>query len=353
MRADLEIFEASDGDVYLLGHDEDYVLEQPGPPERALFRALSRDPLSQAEMVHLLAGQGENLQACEAIEKLLASGLLSLYRQSDEVPLRPEVAQRYDRQLAYFALTHPGAEHAQQQRLAKATVVIVGVGGVGSWVAAALTCLGLGKLVLVDDDRVELSNLNRQVLFRPSDIGALKAVVAARALRAFNPAIEIESRAERIRRPADLARLLAGVSLVVAAADWPPYRIARWINHACVGAGVPHISAGQIPPYIRVGPLVIPGATACFECDERAARARSVFYDAIAGEREHSTALAPTLGPASALVGSMIGMEVLHYLTEICVPSTRGCAVTVDMRSWQIARREITRDEECPACGGL
>jgi hypothetical protein len=237
LRADLEVFEAPDGDVYLLGHEEDHVLERPGPSERALLLMLSDHPLSPSEMANVLEGQADQAQASEAVETLVASGLLNIYQQPTALPLRPEVAERYDRQLAYFALTQPGAEHAQQQRLAQTTVVVIGVGGLGSWAAAALACVGVGKLVLVDDDTVELSNLNRQVLFRPQDVGALKVEVAAAALRAFNPDLEIESRPEQIRGVNGVARLLGGASIVVATADWPPYRIARWINEACVRAG--------------------------------------------------------------------------------------------------------------------
>jgi molybdopterin-synthase adenylyltransferase len=353
LRADLEVFEAPDGDVYLLGQDEDHVLDQPGTSERALLRMLSDHSLSRTEMVQVLAGRADDAQASEAVENLLAAGLLNVYQQPRSVPLKQEVAERYDRQLAYFALTHPGAEHAHQQRLAQTTVVIVGVGGVGSWAAAALACVGVGKLVLVDDDRVELSNLNRQVLFRPQDIGALKVAVAAAALRAFNPDLEIEAHAQRVRGPLDVARFLREASVVVAAADCPPYRIARWINEACVRAGVPHISAGQIPPYIRIGPLVIPGETACVQCDERATGSQFAFYDEVVRQREQFPTVAPTLGPASAAVGSMIGMEILHHLTETCPPATRGCAVSIDMRSWQTATRQVARDKECPVCGDL
>jgi bacteriocin biosynthesis cyclodehydratase domain-containing protein len=216
-----------------------------------------------------------------------------------------------------------------------------------------LACLGVGKLVLIDDDRVELSNLNRQVLFRPQDLGALKVDVVAAALRSFNPELEVDANAERIGGPRDLARFLPGAAIVIATADWPPYQVNRWINEACVRARVPHLSAGQVPPYIRVGPMVIPGATGCVECDERAARARFVFYDDVAAQREQAATLAPTLGPASAMAGSMIGMEVLHYITQISRPMTAGRAITLDMRSWQTATRDITRDKGCPVCGDL
>ncbi len=351
LRADLELFEAPDGDLYLLGHEEDHVVAQPGAAERALLRTLSQAPLTRTEMLRRLAAQADQVTAADAVDALLDSELVTVCVQPGPALLPPTQAERYDRQLAYFTLTQPGAEHCRQQLLADATVIVIGVGGLGSWTAAALACVGVGRLTLVDDDRVELSNLNRQVLFCPGDVGKLKVEVAAAALRAFNPDLEIEARPERIRDPRSLGGLITNASLVVATADWPPYRISRWVNEACVDAGVPYISAGQVPPFIRVGPMVIPGVTACFECDERASRAGFAFYDTVVAQRERESTLAPTLGPASAMIGSMIGMEVLHHLTGSCRPATWGRAITVDMRSWQTSTRELERDEGCPVCG--
>lgn len=351
LRGDLELFEAPDGDLYLLGHDEDHVVGQPGAAERALLERLSKRPLTPTEMRRMLADDAETVAVNEAVSQLVDSGLLSVYERPCASRLRPDLAERYDRQLAYFSLACPGAEHMQQQLLGNAAIAIVGVGGLGSWTAAALACIGVGHLVLVDDDRVELSNLNRQILFCPSDVGSLKVDVAAAALRAFNPDLEVEVRPERVRNARSLSPLIANTDLVVATADWPPYQVGRWINEACVRAGVPYISAGQVPPYIRIGPMVIPGVTGCLECDERAAREHFGYYDAVVAQREEGTVLAPTLGPASAMVGSMLGMEILHQLTGNSTPASRGCAVTVDLRSWETSTRVLERDHECPVCG--
>lgn len=350
LRADLEMFEAPDGDVYLLGHDEDHVVARPGPAERELLRALTQRSMTGPEMVQALAQQGAEAAAATAIDQLLESGLLQVHEQSTSL-LPAGTAARYDRQLAYFSLTHPGAEHRIQRRLTEACVVIVGLGGLGSWTAAAMSCAGVGRLVLVDDDRVELSNLNRQVLFRPQDIGVLKVEVVAAALRAFNPDLEIELHRERIRDAQGARGFLSGASILVATADWPPYQISQWINRACVDAGVPYISAGQVPPFVRVGPLVVPGRTGCFECGELRARAESPHYEAIVRQRDATEGRAATLGPASAIVGSMIGMEILHYLTGTAQPATWGRSVTLDLRSWRIKTIDLPRDQRCPVCG--
>jgi bacteriocin biosynthesis cyclodehydratase domain-containing protein len=353
LRADLELFEAPDGDLYLLGHDEDHVVARPGQAECRLFRKLAERPVTRPEMIRLLATEAGEARASKAVHDLIASDLLRAYEGEGVVPLAGPIAERYDRQLAYFSLTHPGAEHRLQHRLRQATVVIVGLGGLGSWSAATLACVGIGKMLLVDDDFVELSNLSRQVLFRPEDIGKRKVDVAAVALQAFNPDLELELHPMRIRDQGGLARLVAGASVVVATADWPPYRISRWINQACVRASIPYISAGQVPPYVRIGPTVIPGVTGCFECAERHARSRFPYYDEVAAQRERTETEAATLGPTSAMVGAMITMDIFHYLTGTSQPATQGRSVTVDTRSWRTAAREVKRNPSCRVCGGV
>jgi molybdopterin-synthase adenylyltransferase len=351
LRGDLELFEAPDGDIYLLGHDEDHVVTQPGSPERALLANLATRPLTRAQMVQVLASDGDSSEASDAVDDLLASGLVRAYAERDSPPLPSAIAERYDRQLAYFSLTHPGAEHRLQRRLANSSVLILGLGGLGSWSAAALACAGIGEMILIDDDHVEESNLSRQVLFRPEDVGTAKVDVIAGALRGFNPSLDIKVHRDRIRDQDALGGFLAGISMLVATADWPPYRINRWINEACIRAGVPYISAGQVPPFVRIGPTVIPGVTGCFECGELTSRAGFPYYDLVATQRERAETRAATLGPMSALVGGMISTEVLHYLTGISRPASQGCSITVDTRSWRASIREVTRQSGCAVCG--
>ena len=98
-----------------------------------------------------------------------------------------------------------------QLALRNATVVVLGSGGLGSWTMAGLACAGVGRIVAVDDDTIELSNLNRQVLYRTSDIGRRKVEVAAEALRGLNPDI-------------DFVPLLGGSGGSPTCAPWPPAR---------------------------------------------------------------------------------------------------------------------------------
>ncbi|MET0973945.1 MAG: ThiF family adenylyltransferase, partial [Thermoleophilaceae bacterium] len=160
----------------------------------------------------------------------------------DDDLLGETTVRRYDRQLRYFGDLAPAtvARGDYQRRLAAARVVVLGLGGLGGWTAYALACSGIGTLVAVDGDVVEWSNMNRQILYRETDVGAGKAEAAARALRAFNSDIVVEPITRMLRSQADIEAVVAGADFVVDAADTPVHEIERWVNAACFAQRVPY-----------------------------------------------------------------------------------------------------------------
>ena len=153
----------------------------------------------------------------------------------------------------------------------------------------------------------------------------------------------------RIDGPAALAGPLRDADVVVLAADEPPYEIARWTSDACVAAGVPFVTAGQLPPVVKVGPLHVPGETGCFRCHEQALRAGHAAYDAYVARMRSAPVRGATLGPASGLVGTMIAMELVHFLCGR-TPAILGAALLVDIRHHTVRREKIVRDPSCPSC---
>jgi molybdopterin/thiamine biosynthesis adenylyltransferase len=189
-------------------------------------------------------------------------------REPGGPPLEPDEAERFARQLPYFAET--GDPLATQRRLRAAHVAVIGCGGLGTWALGALASLGVGRFTLVDHDTVELANLNRQILYGAADVGASKVACSARWVRALDPRIEVHEVPRQVQGEADAAAAIDGADAVVLAADWPPYEVGRWVNRACVAAGVPFILGGQVPPMLKVGPTYWPGRGPCFACHERA-----------------------------------------------------------------------------------
>jgi bacteriocin biosynthesis cyclodehydratase domain-containing protein len=353
LKRSLELFPASDGSLYLLrsGTQDDFVIERPTTRDQVLLRRLAEGYTSAADLENELEAQGiasDELQGL--LDQLIELGLVEV--SSPEILSETERA-RHDRQLIYFSELAGSGESAEdlQRHLSEATIVVLGCGGLGSWAACALACAGVGRLRLVDDDRVELSNLNRQLLFTEQDLGHPKVQCAAEALRAHDSGLRVESICGRVTSSADLAGLLDRADLLIVTADWPPYELARWVNSACFETDVPYISAGQHLPLIRIGPMVVPGKSSCLECLERAARRDFALYDEIAVHRASHPATAATMGASSGMVGALLAMEAIHWLTGAITPATMDRAVILDLRTLRMREEAVIRDPECPGCG--
>jgi bacteriocin biosynthesis cyclodehydratase domain-containing protein len=334
LRPTVEVLPARDGDIYLLRPREaDVVVRAPSAEERELIERLEAGsvPLADAAGARPLIDVGVVIPwtdpAVDAVD-----------------------AERFSRQLPYLTeLAGPGA----QRKLRDAVVVVLGCGGLGTWILGALAAAGVGRFVLIDDDTVELSNLNRQILYREADLGRPKVEAAAEWIRGFDTRVEVTAHRRRMLGPNDLDELLEGASLLVLAADWPPHELGRWVNHACVAARLPFVTAGQQPPLLKAGPIYIPGQTACLACHEAWLAEQGPIYIELAEHRRRHPGTALTLGPASALIGGLVATDAMHLLAGAGPPATAGAAMLIDMRTLQVRWEPIARRADCGECSPL
>jgi bacteriocin biosynthesis cyclodehydratase domain-containing protein len=344
-----EEIETPEGDVYLLrpSADNDIRIEQPDAEERRLLAAV--DGTTTLEDLRAEFGAEE---VDELIAQLLELEVVEDATDDERVP--PAELERFDRQLRYFSDIGGEATPSEcQERLREAKVAVLGVGGLGGWSALALACTGVGEMWLIDGDRVEVSNLNRQIQFSEADIGELKVERAAARLRAFNSEMRITTEARRLEGEKDIAEFIAGSDVVIDAADWPAHDIERWCNTACFEAGIPYITMSHFPPIARVGPLYVPGKTGCFVCQEIGYRREYPLFDVAVEQRRAKPSPAATLGPACGLIGGQVGMEVLHLLTGLSRPATQGVAHIYDLRTMEVKREPVVPEAECPICGAM
>jgi bacteriocin biosynthesis cyclodehydratase domain-containing protein len=187
-------------------------------------------------------------------------------------------------------------------------------------------------------------------MFQMADLGAAKVDCAARWVRALDPEIEVRRVRRRVEGEYDAAAIVAGADALVLAADWPPYELGRWVNRACVDAGVPFVMAGQQPPLLKVGPTYVPGRGPCFACHERGLAAAFGLYPELAEHRRRHPAPATTLGPASGVTGTLVALEVMHLLTGAGPVATQGRALLIDMRTLEQRWESVDRDPDCPVC---
>ncbi|MEZ5076167.1 MAG: TOMM precursor leader peptide-binding protein [Solirubrobacterales bacterium] len=341
---------APDGDVYLLRPSDanDVRIESPSEDERRLLEALDGER-TVAELREEFGAAAVD----DAVAQLRTMGVVEDAADDERVPAAE--LSRFDRQLRYFS--DVGGEDLPpsecQRRLREAKIAVLGVGGLGGWAAWALACVGVGEMWLIDGDRVEASNLNRQILYTEADVGLLKVEAAARRLRAFNSAMRVTATARRLGSEAEIADYVAGADVVIDAADWPAHDIERWCNAACFEAGIPYITMSHFPPIARVGPLYVPGETGCFACQEIAYRREYPLFDVAVEQRRALPSPAATLGPACGLIGGQVGLEVLHLLTGLSRPATHGVAHIYDLRTMETKREPVVPEPECPVCAHL
>jgi molybdopterin-synthase adenylyltransferase len=344
-----EQIEAPNGDLYLLrpSAGADIHIEDPDADGRKLLDALDgsldRDELADRfgeEPVNSLLAQLEEL------------GLVEDAADDDLIPAA--VSRRYDRQIRYFSDITTGPSPSQcQARLEGARIVVLGVGGLGGCSALSLACCGVGEMLLIDGDRVEESNLNRQILYTEDDIGRLKVDAAADRLGAFNSRVRLETIGERMDGKKEIARTIEGYDVVIDAADWPAHDIEEWVNEACFEAEIPYITMSHFPPVARVGPLYVPRVTGCFACQIAAYRRSYPMFDVAIEQRRAKRAPVATMGPACGLIGGQVALDVVHHLTGLATPSTQGVGHIYDLRTMEVEREPVVPERDCPVCGHL
>lgn len=238
---------------------------------------------------------------------------------------------RYSRQLLLEDIAIEG-----QQKLLASTVLIVGLGGLGSPAALYLAAAGVGTLILADDDNVHISNLQRQILFTSEDLDQPKSLVAQRHLRQLNPEIKLQVIGERLEG-ARLLNAVKSVDLVLDCSDNMATR--QGINAACVTYKKPLISASAVGFGGQLMVLTPPWDNGCYRC---------VWPDEHEPERNCRTA--GVIGPVVGVMGTLQALEAIKLLTGM-VPAA-GSLRLFDARQHSWRTLTMQKAAGCPICGG-
>lgn len=250
-----------------------------------------------------------------------------------DAPLSDQELNRYMRQILLREVGGPG-----QMRLKRARVLVIGAGGLGTPVLQYLAAAGVGTIGVVDDDDVDISNLHRQVIHTAQWLDVPKVFSAKAAMEALNPHIRVRPYARRIHQ--DIAQeLIAEYDLVIDGTD--NFATRYLVNQACVAAGVPLVSGaitqweGQLSLYdpAEGGP--------CYQC---------VFPEAPAPGLVPTCAEAGVVGPLPGVVGSMMAVEALKYLTG-AGQSPLGELILYDALYGENRKIRVKQRADCPICG--
>jgi molybdopterin-synthase adenylyltransferase len=213
-----------------------------------------------------------------------------------------------------------------------------------------LTVCGIGTVVGVDHDHVELSNLARQVLYSEDDLGRPKTEAARDRLNKLNARSEFVGVPRRLGSAQAVADAISGADFVVAAVDWPAAQISGWVNDACFAAGIPYTSMSQHPPLVRIGPTYIPGVTGCHACQEADYRRRFPLFDA-AKAALNPDSPAATYAPSCGVIGSLVANEAIAHITGLAPVACAGRAALIDLTDLTVSHEPVPREPECPVCG--
>ena len=302
----------------------------------------------------VIAGHPEETEDAvrEAIKVMIGSGYVEDAGGLDPAELTPREKERYSRSRNYFRwvdLVPRASSWEPQVALRRARVTVIGIGGTGGFAAMALAASGVGHLHCVDGDTVELSNLNRQVLFDEDDIGIAKVDAAVRRLQRLNSDISVTGERVRIRGAEDMLPLAKGCDVLLLAADNPP-EMTVWTNRACLAAGTPWVDAGYHGPVALVGSYV-PGSGACWECVRRTHDARQeplAVNHADAIRRPVENAVSAT---SAGLSGILAGQAIISVLTG-APPVAAGQIQAINLvQSNSPFVLSSERWADCPGCG--
>lgn len=239
--------------------------------------------------------------------------------------LSREELERYDRQIRIFG-------EDGQKKLKRARVLIAGIGGLGSSISIYLTAAGVGRLILVDSDIVELSNLNRQVLHWDKDVGKSKVRSAEEKLRGLNPEVDIEALSAKIDE-GSVFELARNVDVIVDAMD--NFETRYLLNRVALKRGVPMVHGG-VRGFDGQVTTIVPGETACLRCIFPKAPPRETF---------------PILGATAGVIGCIQAMEVVKYVVGVG-ELLKNRLLLFNGQDMKFSEVEVVRNPKCEDCGG-
>jgi molybdopterin-synthase adenylyltransferase len=347
------VWQRAGDDLYVVSEPEtQIVLSDHGGQVERLLSLLREGTRDEAHLAGALAEDGVPATRTEVTAAIAAlNELRLLVDAAAPTSLSDDQAERYFSNLAFFA-TFASLERSPasfQSALLDAHVVFLGTGGLGSTAIQALTGAGVGQMTLLDNDVVELRNFARQYLYRTRDIGLPKVERAAAWVRAFSPGTNVRTVSRWIGGPADIADLLADADLVVSGVDQPD-GIDEWVNEACLAAAVPYVRGGMRGQRLAYW-SVDPGRSACLACHRHEVAATAPEHG-VTPERL-ATGLDRVnrgIGPVASMVGALVAMEALRYLTAFAPPIAAGCESFVDLATGEQETRAWTRWPGCRVC---
>lgn len=233
------------------------------------------------------------------------------------------------------------------------TVLIVGLGAVGSWVACNLAQSGVGRLILMDTDTVDVTNLHRQFGYHEKDIDLLKTDILENKLKEYNPNIDVIK--ENAFLDEDILSCFDDVKidLIINCADKPNVdTTSLWIGEYAMKRGIPHIIGGGYNMHLSlIGQTVIPGKTACVNCFKKNLEEENKIDSSKVKKLVVKNRKVGSFGPMCSMIASMVGMEAIKVLSKHIAPTNVNRRGEFDIYTMDITYKNYERRDDCEWCG--
>ena len=237
---------------------------------------------------------------------------------------------RYSRQIML-----PQLDVAGQQKLIDSTALIMGMGGLGSPVALYLAAAGVGHLMIIDFDEVDLSNLQRQILHSSNDIGKSKVESAKQTLADLNPEVKVTTINKKLDTT-DLINYVEQADIVIDGTD--NFSTRFMVNEACVTTGTPLVSGAAIRMEGQLSVFMNDGNSPCYRCLYRED-----------GDEELRCSENGVLSPVVGIIGSMQATEAIKVLTGMG-ETLNGRLLVMDALHMEMRTLKLKKDPACPVC---
>lgn len=250
-------------------------------------------------------------------------------------------SDRYSRQNAYFYMVSDKVKSLEKYKNKK--ILILGLGGIGSIVSELLVRAGFNQLIIVDFDKVEKSNLIRQTAYYEKDIGKYKIDILSKRLNEIDNNCIIEKYNKKILAKEDIENDVRNVDFVICTLDKPIRKIRRIINEVCIKLKKPVIFSGFSEHVGMIGPFVVPGKTACLECNEQKLFEQNLM----------NVESAPSYGPLCNIIASIVANEVINYYVKYNSNNLKGCTLMFNMINYSTDKIEWLKNPNCKKCGDI
>lgn len=278
-----------------------------------------------------------NVSLC--LNALKNAGILEIYDSKDS-------NNRYTRQIAFInELTNSWEETlALQEKLQNSTLAVFGIGGIGTWIVNGLNQIGIGKIRISDPDIISVSNLNRQLFFSTEDVGKYKVDVIKERL----VDTDIYSWKKTVSPTENLEEIVQGCDFLVNCADSPSVaETTRVISKYATKFNIPYSVAGGYNMHLgMIGPIIVPGKTACFDCFLEHQKENDPLGDTTIIKDLEQTG---SLGPIAGAVANIQVMDIFKFLIGKGIVNFNRFA-EIDFMNFNVEWRNFKKRPTCPCC---